>query len=237
MHERDTRRLKAIGFDLDGTLHDRATSLRVFADAQHHRFSLAAHVPLSAWRERFITLDAGGMVWKDKVYQALTTEWQLPCTSQELLIDYEDNFPASARLFPDAIETLTALKLRGLALGLITNGREKLQGAVITALGIESYFCSILISEAEGLAKPDPAIFARFLERLSIQPVDAAFVGDSLRADVQGSRNAGLFSVWLNHAAPASQPEAANAVVHSLSDVLSLPCIRDVLGPTNPSGG
>ncbi|HSD38531.1 MAG TPA: HAD family hydrolase [Rhodocyclaceae bacterium] len=220
-------RLKAVGFDLDGTLHDRDTSLAAFVASQHSKFALEPYASLATWREHFIALDAGGMVWKDKVYQALTTEWQLPWSWQKLLADYEDNFAESARPFPDAIATLVALKSRGLALGLITNGKAKLQAAVIASLGIEGFFSTILISETEGLAKPDPLIFARLLEKLSVSAENVAFVGDSLRADVEGAHKAGLYSIWLNHATPASLPETADAVVHALAEVTSLPRISE----------
>ncbi|MEC5387514.1 HAD family hydrolase [Uliginosibacterium sp. H3] len=214
--------LEAIGFDLDGTLHDRETSLRLFIEAQHERLALAPHVPLATWRERFITLDAGGMVWKDRVYQILTTEWLLPRTWQELLADYEDNFHLSACLFADALETLSTLRSRGLTLGLITNGRARLQGSVIEALGIADFFSAILISESEGVAKPDAEIFRRFLARVSCPAEAAAFVGDSLRADAEGARNAGLLGVWLNRDATAAHPDESLAIVGSLSSLLSL---------------
>jgi putative hydrolase of the HAD superfamily len=47
----------------------------------------------------------------------------------------------------------------------------------------------------EGVAKPDPQIFERALERLAVAPEQALFVGDSLKQDVYGAQAAGLRAI------------------------------------------
>ena len=59
-----------------------------------------------------------------------------------------------------------------------------------------SFFDVVLISEAEGVRKPDRAIFARALERCGVAPADAIFVGDHPEVDVAGARAAGMVPVW-----------------------------------------
>ncbi len=48
---------------------------------------------------------------------------------------------------------------------MITNGRETFQSSSIQGLGIQDYFDTILISEAEQIRKPQPEIFHRALSR------------------------------------------------------------------------
>jgi putative hydrolase of the HAD superfamily len=81
-------------------------------------------------------------------------------------------------------------------LGLVSNGRAFLQGAVLRALEIEIFFDAVLISEAEGVRKPDAEIFHRALRRLDVGAEEAVYVGDHPEADICGARDAGLKAVW-----------------------------------------
>lgn len=55
-------------------------------------------------------------------------------------------------------------------------------------------FDALVISGVEGLAKPDPAIFALACERLGVEPTDAVFV-DDLSVNVSAAQAAGLTGV------------------------------------------
>jgi len=92
--------------------------------------------------------------------------------------------------------TLEQLQRQKIKLGVITNGKTQWQQQKLDSLGLTPLFDTVLISEAEGLRKPDRAIFERALERLSVRAGDAMFVGDNPEADVAGSRTAGLVPVW-----------------------------------------
>jgi putative hydrolase of the HAD superfamily len=54
---------------------------------------------------------------------------------------------------------------------------------------------AVVISAELGVAKPDPAIFNAALERLGAVAGDALHVGDSIEADVEGARAAGIEAV------------------------------------------
>jgi len=70
--------IKAVIFDLDGTLLDRDSSLKLFVQDQYKRYSKElAHIPKQEYISRFIELDHKGYVWKDKVYQQLLAEYDL----------------------------------------------------------------------------------------------------------------------------------------------------------------
>lgn len=55
----------------------------------------------------------------------------------------------------------------------------------------------ILVSEQEGIKKPQAEIFIRALERLYVRPKESVYVGDHLENDVIGARNAGLNAIWI----------------------------------------
>jgi FMN phosphatase YigB (HAD superfamily) len=54
------------------------------------------------------------------------------------------------------------------------------------------------MSDAMGVAKPDPAFFARTLEMLgSPDPAGVAYVGDRVDNDVRPSAAAGMRAIWI----------------------------------------
>lgn len=63
--------IKAVIFDLDGTLLNRDESVKKFIDNQYERLNKRVnHIPKDEYITRFIELDNRGYVWKDKVYQS-----------------------------------------------------------------------------------------------------------------------------------------------------------------------
>lgn len=82
--------IKAVIFDLDGTLLNRDESVRKFIDNQYERLNKwVGHIPKEKYITRFIELDNRGYVWKDKVYQQLVGELDITEIPWEgLLQDY-----------------------------------------------------------------------------------------------------------------------------------------------------
>ncbi|MEH7253092.1 HAD family hydrolase [Neobacillus niacini] len=190
--------VKAILFDLDGTLLDRDSSVKNFIHCQYDRLNrVVGHILRENYVGRFLELDQRGYVWKDQVYQQMVKEFGITEISwEELLQDYIDEFKNHCVPFPNLIRVLEELKSRNLLLGMITNGRGQFQMDNIKALGIERYFDSILISEWEGIKKPDHEIFKRALERLKVSVSQSVFVGDHPENDVKAARNLGMKGIW-----------------------------------------
>ena len=108
--------------------------------------------------------------------------------------------PNSRVLFDDTLSTLTALKQRGYILGVVTNRHyggapfhEDLQ-----TMGLLDYFEyeHMAISADLGIRKPNPDIFMHALNRLNVEPEEAAMVGDSLKADILGARKLNILAIW-----------------------------------------
>lgn len=75
----DFKIFKAVLFDLDGTLLNRDKSVELFINKQYERlYELLSHIPKEQYISRFIELDNHGYVWKDKVYQQLISEFNIP---------------------------------------------------------------------------------------------------------------------------------------------------------------
>lgn len=70
--------IKAILFDLDGTLLDRDTSIQNFIANQYERLKpQLSKISKKDYINRFIKLDCRGYVWKDKVYKSLVSEFEI----------------------------------------------------------------------------------------------------------------------------------------------------------------
>ena len=190
--------IKAVLFDFDGTLLDRDQSVMKFVEMQYNRMNKwVGHIPKKIYITRFIELDSRGYVWKDKVYQQLVNEFNITGVTWEYLLrDYINEFKNSCVPFPHLQIMLEELKRNNIVLGMITNGYGQFQMDNIKALGIEDFFKTILISEWEGLKKPDIQIFKRALNQLNVASNQSVFVGNHPVNDVKASKNAGMKSIW-----------------------------------------
>ena len=106
-------------------------------------------------------------------------------------------------------------------LGIISNGSTNMQEQKIRQLGITHLMDEVLISEREGLRKPDRKIFERALERLRVVPAEAWFVGDHPFVDVHGAFEAGLTSVW-RYTPHWKRPEVPAYEIHGLDELVRI---------------
>ena len=66
----------------------------------------------------------------------------------------------------------------------------------IRALGIENYFETILVSDSEGIKKPNPTIFEKAIREVNVLANESMYVRDHPENDVKGAKNIGMIGVW-----------------------------------------
>jgi putative hydrolase of the HAD superfamily len=213
--------MKGVLFDLDGTLFDRDATVRALVEAQRAAFAPSlAGAGAGDFVARVLELDDHGFRDKTEVYTIVARELALPDgLAGELVEDFWRRYRHDARPFADASSTLRELRRRGLRTGLITNGRAVTQNGTIDALDLRGLLDVILISEVEGLRKPDRRLFARAVERLELEPADCAFVGDHPEVDVAGARAAGLQAIW-KRTPYWNRPAAPVIAIDALNEIL-----------------
>ncbi len=114
--------------------------------------------------------------------------------------DFEAFFDALFRLYqdpsawlavPHAHAVLTALRQRGLRVGMVSNFDHRLP-ALLDGLGLAPLLEVVVRPADAGAVKPDARIFAVALARLAVLPAQALYVGDDAEHDIAGARAAGL---------------------------------------------
>jgi putative hydrolase of the HAD superfamily len=217
------RDIDAVLFDLDGTLLDRRQSFERFVRDQRARFahSLEA-VHADAYVQSCIELDADGYAPRDELFTGVVARFGVSSDlADTLLTDYRAGFPAACVLFADVRPTLAVLRAAGLKLGLITNGSVRMQSRKLECLSLAAQFDVTLISAAEGISKPQPAIFHRALERLDVDSARSVFVGDHPDVDVAGGRAAGMRTIWRRDPAVSRLVEA-DAFIDAIGDLVAV---------------
>jgi putative hydrolase of the HAD superfamily len=227
--------LKAVLFDLDDTLYDHRHSCRCALEAI--RESLPALWPVSVGE-----LETGHNALLDKYHAgvlagSLTLDEARLARFSELLggygmIDpvvvastvrlYRETYVRSEQLVDGALAALDGLRAAGFRLGLVTNNTVAEQMGKLERLGLLPRFDALAISEAVGVAKPDPRIFAHTLERLGVPAAEAVMVGDSWSADVLGAQAAGIRAVWLNRYGRACPDASLAREIMALDALLPL---------------
>ena len=120
-------------------------------------------------------------------------------------------------LDPEAPRVLDDLKRQGLIVAVISNTEDGRLIDSLNASGISDRFDLLIDSHLVGHRKPEPAIFRLALERLELEPHEAAYVGDSYAHDALAARAIGLRGILLD---PLDlHPESVCPRIKSLNDL------------------
>jgi len=101
-------------------------------------------------------------------------------------------------LFHDTYPVLDWLQERGIRVGCVTNrvfGGPRFDEEM-RELQLDRYFEATAVSCDMGYMKPHPMIYQHVLDEMGIDPRETAMVGDSLKADVEGSQALGMTAIW-----------------------------------------
>jgi putative hydrolase of the HAD superfamily len=127
-------------------------------------------------------------------------------------------------LYRDVLPALDLLRAR-YRLYSLTNGNADLK-----SIGLDHYFAASFAAREVGVLKPDPAVFRHVLAEARLDPEQVLHIGDDPVADVQGARNVGMHSLWINRAG-ARWDHALGVhpvTVAKLDDLVALLAVNDV---------
>lgn len=136
-----------------------------------------------------------------------------------------DSHRGDFELRPGVVDTLRALRARGVHTGMVSNIDDDQLAHLLEISDLEPHFDAILSSEKARSCKPHASIFRQAIELASCRPDEALFVGDSRAADIAGANAAGLRSVLLwqrdDRPPPEDEPRPHHAI-RRIPEVLEL---------------
>jgi HAD superfamily hydrolase (TIGR01509 family) len=115
-------------------------------------------------------------------------------------------------VYPDAAGTLARLRAAGVQVGFAGNQPA---GAETSLADLVAEGELVATSAAWGVAKPDPAFFARIAGELRLPPAQIAYIGDRVDNDILPAAAAGMYTVHVRRGPwgviQAAWPEAKTA--------------------------
>jgi putative hydrolase of the HAD superfamily len=209
--------------DLDDTLLDRAGAFREWG-RQFLREAGAPDYDL----EWLLSIDADGMASEWDLAEALRSRYGLRASPIDIVEAVRYGILEQMRLDPLLACALQIAAGAGWMPVVITNGETEQQEAKLRTTGLDRYLAGWVISEAAGVSKPNPRIFALTAERARARLATTWMVGDSPEIDIQGAAAVGIRSVWLHRGRVWQEPRfaptcTADSAIAAISAVLAAP--------------
>jgi len=130
---------------------------------------------------------------------------------------------AEYRLYPDAHDTVDALRAAGVKLALVTNGAAETQRAKIERFDLAHRFEHIQIEGEFGQGKPELAVYRHALDRLGCDAGDAWMVGDNYEWEVVAPQKLGMCGIWYDPfetGVPAGATHTPTRIIRRLGELL-----------------
>ena len=102
------------------------------------------------------------------------------------------------RLYPNVIESLTALRQKGCRLWLLSNAQEMFTKFELAQLGIADLFDGVYLSSVFGFRKPDIRFFRALLEEQKLNPANCLMIGNDRETDIAGAKAAGIDTFYMH---------------------------------------
>lgn len=177
---------KVILFDLDGTLADTITDIANAVNITLKNHGYPTH-PVESYKLMV------GNGFAMLMQRALPQDLEIGKETFECLVSEATEYYQSIALdttapFQGVTQTLEALVVRGIRLGVLSNKPDQLTKMIVNALFPNVPFVAIEGDLPNKPKKPDPSRALEILESIDVDPEEAFFVGDS-GVDMDTARN------------------------------------------------
>ena len=185
--------LKAVLFDLDGTLVDSEKDIAEASNFTREHYGLKK-VPDSTIA-RYV--GNGVLVLLEKSLET-TDQGKIQEAYQIFQQHYRVHCADFTKPFPGTFELLDALKKKNVKMGVVSNKPQEFTDLVLKQLNLAPYFGVAFGPEATPNRKPHPEPLLTALEKLGARPPEAVMVGDSY-VDIQAAQAVPMRVAALTH--------------------------------------
>lgn len=217
--------IKAILFDLDGTLantisalqHGINLTMRALGYPESTAEDVLAHINHGARQLIRLSLPEELQSDEDKVTEALALYNRM----------YEKTYMETDTTYEGIPEVITELNARGYKLAVLSNKQDEFVVRLCEQLLPEGSYV-VARGQREGVpTKPDPTAPRAVATLLGVEPSECAFVGDT-HVDVMTAKNAGMMSVavsWGYRPREVLEKAGAEVIVDRVPELLGVfPC-------------
>lgn len=210
-------RLKAIVFDLDGTLADTAADIR---EALARALANEDLPPIDLASVRLMIGGGPGLLVRralDRLGVADDDD-RVARLTEGFHTEYIAQGNRLSELFPGVAPGLERMRSAGLKLGICSNKPDDLCRLLVDSFDLGDKVDAVLGSGAGLPRKPDPAPLLYVIERLGATPATTLYVGDS-ETDVKVARAAGVtvalvsYGYTLRHASQLGADGVVDSII------------------------
>lgn len=209
----DVKKIKAVGFDVDGTLYHTPEAMSVEVgkiliakaakELSQDPDDLAEEYlkRRDEYRSNTLTLNSFGLDG-EKIFQEVWDGIEIErYVSKDIkLVEMMSNLAKKYRLF------------------IITNGTGRQVERKLTHLGLDYHlFDPRIYCYDQGWVKPEPAPFLAAMESLNLRPEEIVYVGDREDVDIDGARAVGMKTIFVGD--KCEKADNTVAEVYGLSDI------------------
>ena len=202
--------IKAVLFDLGGTLIGNV--LGTFETFQTILEREGIHVSVTDLEEAFIKaekemgdqidqlmgripLSEFYAIWDSHVLKALEIEDDGNLARK---VDEEWMDVCGVIVYPDTLPAVTMLKRKGILTGIISNAYEEEIYQILEEVNVDSNLFDVVTGvDTVKKRKPNPEIFVYAVEKLTIRPEEALYVGNNVENDYRAPEKVGLIPLLI----------------------------------------
>lgn len=184
------RSIRAILFDLDGTLIDSAPDLGAAADQMRVARGLPS-LPMADYRP-FAGSGARGML--RVAFGMQPEDAEFPTMREEFFQNYERRITQDTTVFDGVSDMLASIVARQLHWGVVTNKSKRFTEPLSRQMALFASAGAVVSGDTTPHAKPHPEPLLEAARRIGVAPQDCVYVGDDER-DIIAGKAAGMHTV------------------------------------------
>lgn len=210
--------MKAIIFDLDGTLLDTVADLANSMNAVLESYGLAG------WdKTQYYQFVGNGL--KMMVKRALPEGFiAYDEAFAQFMINYEANLIKESKPYPGIVTMLEHCNKKKIPIAICSNKAQNYSEIVVRHYFPAIHFEAVIGDQFDGRHKPDPEAALAIADKMGLDPHEILFVGDS-DVDMKTAHNAGMIAIgvsWGFRGEKELSEAKADRIIHKAMDIFEL---------------